>query len=370
MKKIVFSLIILSLVSSLNAQWLGTNPVYFNGGNVGIGTSSPWAPLTINSTSTITGNTGVALAFSGHNLPEIGFRFRANGLNFYQVIYNGSSIQWRNWDGSAYTPRLTLTNAGYLGIGTNSPTSKLQIEGDVLIKSGEKLSWGGTQTAIEGSTVSNKIAFFTNNTERLRVDDGGYVGIGTTSPSNKLQIGSNPTGYANNDFVVSNGNGSTAIHNDPDNTYFYTNRAIALRPGGSIALWAKENGNIGIGTTSPTEKLSVNGNVLAKKVRVSINAADWPDYVFNTNYKLRSLGDLEAYIKSNNHLPDVPSAKEVATNGLDLGNMDATLLKKVEELTLYLIQENKEKDELKKENKVLKETLAEVLKRLEKLEKK
>lgn len=100
-------------------------------------------------------------------------------------------------------------------------------------------------------------------------------------------------------------------------------------------------GNVGIGTTNPHEKLSVNGTVLANKVKVSILSTDWSDYVFNKNYKLPTLEETEKFIKRNQHLPGIPSAKEIEKNGLDLGDSHALLLKKIEELTLLIIQQNK-----------------------------
>lgn len=115
------------------------------------------------------------------------------------------------------------------------------------------------------------------------------------------------------------------------------------------------NGNVGIGTTSPNEKLSVNGTIRSKKVKVDANG--WPDYVFAPSYELRALSEVENYIKANHHLPEVPSAQEIAANGLDLGSMDATLLKKVEELTLYTIDQQKKIDQQAKENQELKDRL-------------
>lgn len=101
------------------------------------------------------------------------------------------------------------------------------------------------------------------------------------------------------------------------------------------------NGNVGIGTTNTyNNKLAVAGNILAEKVKVKLQA-NWPDYVFDPAYKLPSLQELEAYVRIHKHLPDVPSAKEVAENGIDLGDTQAILLKKIEELTLLLIEQNK-----------------------------
>ncbi len=99
------------------------------------------------------------------------------------------------------------------------------------------------------------------------------------------------------------------------------------------------SGNVGIGTTTPGEKLSVNGKIRSKEVKVE--AANWPDYVFTNGYELPSLSETEKQIKEQGHLPGIPSASEVKANGIDLGEMNARLLKKIEELTLYLIEKDK-----------------------------
>lgn len=109
-----------------------------------------------------------------------------------------------------------------------------------------------------------------------------------------------------------------------------------------------DNGNIGIGTTSPTQKLSVNGNIRAREVKVENN--NWPDFVFAKNYQLPTLLELEKHIKEKGHLQGIPSAAEVKAYGIDLGEMNAKLLLKVEELTLHLIRMQKEIDSLKKDD--------------------
>ncbi|SEN74625.1 hypothetical protein SAMN05216436_12115 [bacterium A37T11] len=101
------------------------------------------------------------------------------------------------------------------------------------------------------------------------------------------------------------------------------------------------NGKVGIGTASPQAKLSVNGNILAKEIKIKTDISV-PDYVFKADYKLPSLEEIAEYINRNGHLPEVQSAVEVKQDGLDLAAMNLLLLKKVEELTLHLIA--KEKD--------------------------
>lgn len=113
-------------------------------------------------------------------------------------------------------------------------------------------------------------------------------------------------------------------------------------------------GNVGIGTLNPTQKLTVNGTILAKEVLVE---SGWADFVFNDDYILLPLDEVEKYILKNNHLPEVPTEKETKTNGVNLGEMNVKLLQKIEELTLYLIQHEKDIKELKEENRILKDLL-------------
>lgn len=124
-----------------------------------------------------------------------------------------------------------------------------------------------------------------------------------------------------------------------------------------VADWIQKNnnlyfnlGNIGIGTSNPLYKLSVKGTIGCGELKVEI-VSGWADYVFNSNYKLRSIKEVEDFINTNKHLPEIPSEKEVNENGISVGEMNAKLLMKIEELTLYLIDQQKQIDELKQQNR-------------------
>lgn len=106
------------------------------------------------------------------------------------------------------------------------------------------------------------------------------------------------------------------------------------------------DGKVGIGTeVFGTERLAVNGNIRAKEIKVE--ATGWPDFVFQKDYKISSLADLDRFIKLNKHLPGIPSAQDVKENGIELGEMNKLLLQKIEELTLHLIEKDKEIKALK-----------------------
>lgn len=146
------------------------------------------------------------------------------------------------------------------------------------------------------------------------------------------------------------------------------NSNIVLGTWGAERMRINSEGNVGIGTSAPDEKLTIKGKIHAQEVRVDLKGSLVPDYVFAPDYKLKSLQEVENYVKENSHLPEVPSAKEMEKNGLMLAEMNMTLLKKIEELTLYAIEQEKKSDKMIKYIESQDKLIIEQNKRLDKLE--
>ncbi len=133
--------------------------------------------------------------------------------------------------------------------------------------------------------------------------------------------------------------------------------------GTGLGYWSLNNqnvyytdGNVGIGTSIPDSKLTVKGSIHSEEVKVDLSVPA-PDYVFNTDYELTPLEILQQYIKENNHLPNIPTAKDMEANGVELGAMNMKLLEKIEELTLYILQQQKELKSQSEENKTIENNL-------------
>ncbi|THU31128.1 hypothetical protein FAM09_29025 [Niastella caeni] len=218
------------------------------------------------------------------------------------------------------------------------------------------------------------------------LDESGFVGFGTFLPQARLSLGAN--GAGKKILVYDNGAGSvqagfgvdmapgttgrelSVFTSTSDNTNGCISFGKRLESNGTYTELMKilGNGSVGIGTSDPkTYKLAVNGSAIFTLVKVKAAATPWPDYVFHSTYSLRPLSELEQYIKKNHHLPEVPSATEVEKNGLDLGDNQAVLLKKIEELTLYAIEQDKRLEEQNKKQEAQNEKLALLEKKLNEL---
>lgn len=253
------------------------------------------------------------------------------------------------------------------GIGTGTDPVTPIVEQKLWYRDGNLLSL--TSGNMLGSTNAFPVRICTNNTDRIYIDAGGSIGINTTSPLQMLHVvEGNILISASSERAPGSANGSILFGDEPTSTNPYGKWGIEYvgnedegyglnfwkpyNTGGGFmnnVLFLADNGNVGVGTNEPPAKFSVNGKVLAKEVHVCTSPDCWPDYVFGENYKLMNLKELDAYVKANKHLPGVPSVSEVEEQGdVDLGQMNAILLEKVEELTRYVIDLQKQIDELKK----------------------
>ena len=194
----------------------------------------------------------------------------------------------------------------------------------------------------------------------LKINPNGNVGIGTTSPFARLHVqndtytGTVAIGHSQYPGLIASSalTGEFRIDNRSSSigyiTFYPNGEGTTV---GTEAMRINAAGKVGIGTTSPDELLSVNGTIHSKEVKVNLTGL--PDYVFKPDYCLPTLSEVKTYIDKNSHLPEIPSAQEVEKNGLNLGEMNKLLLKKVEELTLYLLEQKQEIDKLKSQVNIL-----------------
>lgn len=213
---------------------------------------------------------------------------------------------------------------------------------------------------------------FTSYAQTNIFELGGNVGIGISNPSGKLEILGQSNG---NQLVISRnflagGQGPGITFKNMVNSGTIENIAgiesqLKIGTAGAIAgalnfftinnsikvdaVSVASNGDVGIGTADTKGyKLGINGKIRAKEIMVETD--NWPDYVFASKYQLISLTELKNYIDQNNHLPELPSAREVIQNGIKLGEIVKVQTKKIEELTLYLIEKDKQFENLQKDN--------------------
>jgi hypothetical protein len=330
-----------------NTQQWGTSVLKIApGGKVGIGTDNPTSKLHIvgSETSEWGNNAGVTIK----NTSSTNEWYLRTGAPGTATPDGGFSIS------DMTSCDLAITADGKVGIGTTTPAERLSINGNLAITdaNGDKMyigELGGNAGRFDfgfqgGAAATQNVLFWGGEEANGWKTDNFTVqsdNINLVGGNNALVVstpgGSSPVGAMSID-VNTFGNSSNA-----ENSYFFRVRDVA---GGNTHFYIRGDGNVGIGTTNPTYKLAVNGTIRTKEVIVETG---WSDFVFAEGYKLRTLSEVEQYIKANKHLPDMPSEDEVKANGVSLGETQARLLQKVEELTLYMIELKKENDVLKKQ---------------------
>jgi len=300
MRTFTFFLIGLGSTLFVHAQWAGqassadiTTPITRTGSVSITGTGSY---LTL--TSRVGGGSNGTILFQNGT---------SNNLMLAETAVDTWTIGYGAAGGVVPTPIIswnaskTTTFAGNVGIGTTSPTARLHLFNS---SSSTYLNIDKPSTSTEGgiqfSRAGNPLFFLfsDDSSDALKIEASGLLGESDATP--RMQ------------FPLSNKD----IH------------------------MALSGGKVGIGTTSPDYPLTVNGSIHAKEVRVDLSVPG-PDYVFANDYKLPSLEEIKSYIDENKHLPEVPSAAAMEKNGVQLGEMNMILLKKIEELTLYMIESNR-----------------------------
>ncbi len=299
-------------------------------------------------------------------------RIMNNNGNYISYINGRYGIGFTTEGGNPDSTNLKMFIAsnGNVGIGTTSPTAKLHIRGTQFKQNDETGSYGFTLNTT--SATSRLITMFGGSSfaiqagggavDNFTVSSAGNVGIGTTSPNEILEVGGtgrvffgNGAGAARKGLLIQGADGSNNSYSRLESYSYGESKGIPL-------VINPLGGNVGIGTTDTKGyKLAVAGDIIAERVVVKLQA-NWPDYVFTPSYQLASLTEVERYIEQNLHLPNVPSAKEIADKGIDVGAMNTKMMEKIEELTLYLIEQNKKLDALEKKNAALENAIKNIKK--------
>ncbi|MEN2401774.1 hypothetical protein GKZ90_0018440 [Flavobacterium sp. MC2016-06] len=213
------------------------------------------------------------------------------------------------------------------------------------------------------------------NNSSISLSDNGNLGIGIPAPAYKLDVlGSTGLGSES----VNANTTKIFLRNPVGKTWAISSGAnMVTESSFSIYNWTDNqnspyfhidvNGNIGIGTFAPDTKLAVNGTIHTKEVKVDMNG--WSDFVFKKNYPLPTLEEVEKHISEKGHLENIPSEEEVLKNGINLGEMNIKLLQKIEELTLYSIEQNKKISIQKKESETQSDDIKQLQEKINVLEK-
>ena len=236
-----------------------------------------------------------------------------------------------------------------------------------------------TKWDLTSETTGNlRVYDYTNGVTRLTITPTGNVAIGTTSPTYTLSVLGTTQNVLSAKFLLSHSIVDIESGAGYNSYLRFMNNGVnkwdlASETTGGLRIYDYANsltrllitpiGNVLVGKTSQVNtnyKLDVNGSIRSNEVVVNTTGAD---FVFNGNYKLRDLKEVEKFIQKNKHLPDIESAKDMEEKGLELGKMDMKLLQKIEELTLYMIDFKKEMDKMKGENQKLKEEIIEIKKK-------
>ena len=385
MRKLFFTTLALLLLTKGMGQvtWSGTTPgnIHYTLGNVGIGTANPQALLDVSGQLRL-GKTGLGGRIDFAR-PEDGsiqgsLGWSSDGIFRQYFAGGGSSYRIASYLNNQVKDLVTVLNNGNVGIGTSTPRGVFDAgsPGDIYLVNDPNSGDGAQSIFLPGhiyiaphgnSNISYLQARRQDNSgstslrirtwnagnliDAMHVASDGKVGIGTTAPQALLHINSsqvypryliqstNPNGKPGYTINEINGNEGWTWHYDMPGGF-----TGFFKGGFGNTMVISNSGNVGIGTEIPTSKLTVAGDIHSRKVKVTISAG--ADFVFEDDYDLKKLDDLQKFIQQHKHLPEIPSAKEMVSNGVELGEMNIKLLQKIEELTLYILEQNRKIEKL------------------------
>jgi len=369
MKKYVAFLFMTLAYFKVQAQWLTPNQL----SDLNTWSSQPgfigWYGTSVNTPTSLVYGSGIQTVLPSD--PRFGTQLVIPTFDnqvYYRMVVAGTYGPWYTmWssanlnNSSADFAARNIYTSGNVGIGTTTPLHTLEVSG----------STGGRGTMGNGSTGQwYEIFPYEIGTD----NNAGWTGTMIGVRSGGMNSSSTPI---TQNITANNGKYQQAwamtFGTDKDQTNgsaFSIWTGDATNPGTAMSeiFRIKSNGNVGIGTADTKGyQLAVNGNAIATSMTVKLYSA-WPDYVFKPAYHLPSLTEVKTYIDQNHHLPDMPSEQEVAKDGLNLGEMNKLLTKKVEELTLYLIEQAKNNQEQQKQIVIQNKKLKELEARLSKIE--
>ena len=297
------------------------------------------------------------------------------------LVFISDYLFAQQWTTSGTT--IYNNNTGNVGIGTTNPATTLDVGGAISIKGynvndtqGISVQSDGTYVIASGARIkgtytvsfeaANRVQTVVLLANATQFDYNSSLSILSNTYYNNTVVMSNFRYVFSSDnsviylvFNIANRNGGNTVTAHFDGTGAYVPSWGGTMPSSpttaGIYPLAINAGNVGIGIANPQNKLDVNGTVHARQVNIDLNG--WADYVFEKSYKLPALSSVKAYIQKNQHLPEMPSQAEIIKTGLDVSEANKLLLKKMEEMTLYMIKATEEITALKKEVKQLKNKL-------------
>lgn len=388
MKQFLFFFLALTSLQRLQAQTIGigtTNPNSSALLDISSTTKGLLIPRMTTTQRNAIGAPAPGLLVFDNTLREI-YHYDGNGwrqmINSVNNLWKSSSL--RNW---------VYNNTDSVGVGTTAPAERLHVwNGSIYVQDNRSNedphvvfdvpavngNEGGLQFKRLGDTLASisyventsfanyiRIGVGNNGTRSdFTVNSNGEIGVGTLNPAGQFQL----SAYTGDNLLISDPDaiiqfsapnisapvkkGFIQLSNGDDlrlgtNSGNNTGRVI-IRTNGSDRLYVDQLGNVSIATTATAAgyKLHVGGKAICEELKVQ-TVVNWPDYVFEKNYALRPLHELEDYIRANKHLPEIPAAAEVEKNGMEVGDMQKRMMRKIEELTLYILQLKQEIDLLK-----------------------